>query len=199
MHVFHGVLVLLAAVAIVEPGQAQIVNGSFEPAIPFGDYIALPGGSTAIPGWTTTGTGVEWFQPVPFGWGTARDELYCVDLANLSFKDGGIEQEFLTTPSEVYVITFSLGTFEGNGRDGVAEIVVSADATMQTFAAANHTGQIVWDDLTFTFTADDGSATLNFSCFQDGDFHFAFIDLVEATQSTPAESSSWGAVKTLYR
>lgn len=186
-------LVIVTAVAGAAPGRAQIVNGSFEPAIPFGSWTTLPGGSTAIPGWTTFASGVEWFT------GYALDGLYSIDLANYTSSDGGIEQTFPTTPGEVYIIEFSLGTHQTSGRDGTAEIVVGADGASQIFTAENHAGTIAWESKTFSFTADDASATLRFRCLQNAYLHFAYLDAVGATAlSTPNESRSWSGIKTLY-
>ncbi|MDO9170221.1 MAG: DUF642 domain-containing protein [bacterium] len=187
-------LVIVMAVAGAAPGRAQIVNGSFEPASPFGSWTTLPGGSTAIPGWTTFASGVEWFT------GYALDGLYNIDLANYTSSDGGIEQTFPTTPGEVYIIEFSLGTHQTSGRDGTAEIVVGADGASQTFTAVNHSVTIAWESKSFTFTADDASATLRFRCLQNAYLHFAYLDAVGATAlSTPAESKSWSEIKSLYR
>lgn len=187
-------LVIVTAVAGAVPGRAQIVNGSFEPVSYFGSWTTLPGGSTAIPGWTTFASGVEWFT------GYALDGLYNIDLANYTSSDGGIEQTFPTTPEEVYIIEFSLGTHQTSGRDGTAEIVVGADGASQIFTAENHTGAIVWESKTFSFTADDASATLRFRCLQNAYLHFAYLDAVGATAlSTPNESRSWSGIKTLYR
>ncbi len=187
-------LVIATAIAGAAPGRAQIVNGSFEPASFFGSWTTLPGGSTAIPGWTTFASGVEWFT------GYAFDGLYNIDLANYTSSDGGIEQTFPTTPGEVYIIDFSLGTHQTSGRDGTAEIVVGADGASQVFTAENHTTAIAWESKTFSFTADDASATLRFRCLQNAYLHFAYLDAVGATAlSTPAESKSWSEIKSLYR
>jgi len=187
-------LVALSVVVGAAPGRAQIVNGSFEPASFFGNWTTLPGGSTAIPGWTTIASGVEWFT------GYALDGLYNIDLANYTSSDGGIKQTFPTTPGEVYIIEFSLGTHQTSGRDGTAEIVVGADGSSQIFTAENHSGTIAWESKTFSFTADDASATLRFRCLQNAYLHFAYLDQVGATAlSTPAESRSWSEVKSLYR
>ncbi len=187
-------LVFLTAAVSAAPVQAQIVNGSFEPVSYFGDWVTLPGGSTGIPGWTAVGSGVEWFT------GYALDGLYNIDIANYTSSDGGIEQTFPTTPGEVYIITFSLGTLQWAGRDGTAEITVSADGANQVFTTVNYSAAIVWTTQAFTFTADDASATLRFRCLQNALLHFAHLDRVEATAlSTPAEAKSWSEVKTLYR
>ena len=191
---YRAVFLIIATVVGAAPSQAQIVNGSFEPASYFGSWTTLPGGSTAIPGWTTFASGVEWFT------GYALDGLYSIDLANYTSSDGGIEQTFPTTPGEVYIIEFSLGTHQTSGRDGTAEIVVSADGASQIFTAENHTGAIVWESKTFSFTADDASATLRFRCLQNALLHFAYLDRVGATAlSTPNEPRSWSEIKTLYR
>jgi hypothetical protein len=192
-------LTILALSAALPTGALAIVNGSFEPSAPTGPYFALPGGSTAIPGWVTTDTGVEWFRPADFGSGPAADGLYCVDLANYTYSAGGIRQTIPTTAGVTYEIGFFFGTEFRSGRDGTAEIVVTADAASQTFSITNLGVPIVWEPRTFTFTADDGSASLSFRCLQNANAHFAYIDAVGPATPTAADRTTWGRVKTLYR
>ena len=66
-------------------------NSGFEPVGDVPNYNALPGGSTAIDGWTTTDTGAEWFDAAAFG-GASPDGGFAVDVANFTFSAGGIEQ-----------------------------------------------------------------------------------------------------------
>lgn len=179
--------------------RAQIVNGSFEPSGPLGGYVALAGGSSAIPGWTTTDTGVEWFQPAAYGVGSAYAGLYVVDLANYVYTAGGVQQTIATIPGAVYHVDFALGTHAGSGRDGTAQIVVSAAAQSQTYSASNPGGQVVWTPCTFTFTANAATATLSFRCLQNANLHFAYVDGVGAAQVVPAVPATWGRIKALGR
>ena len=78
--------------------------------------------------------------------------------------------------------------------------MVSADGASQIFTAENYSAAISWESETFSFTADDASATLQFRCLQNAYLHFAYLDAVGATAlSTPNEARSWSEVKTLYK
>jgi hypothetical protein len=171
------------------PGAfAQIVNGGFEPAPGGSTYVALPGGSGAITGWTTTDTGVEWFLPAAFGFSNSPDGGWCVDLANLDQSAGGIEQSIPTALGQLYEVDFLYGTSQGSGRDGSAEITVSAGGTSQVFSIVHHTLDIVWESRSFQFVAGSTSTTLSFRCLQDANLHFANIDGV-AMAAVPAPAA----------
>lgn len=195
-----GILVVLA----VQPARAELVNGSFEPVDPSFSYLALPGGSTAIPGWTTTDTGVEWFQAQVYG-SPAPDGQYVVDLANYIYSAGGLQQTFATQPGTVQVIAFMLGTSQSFGRDGTCEIVVTADGVTETFTAVNHGSLAIYTPCVFTFVADDASATLSLRCLQDANLHFAYVDAATLNPTTTAvpendvSGSTWSTLKATFR
>ncbi len=190
---------LLACISLAGRSNAQILNGSFEPTTPFGGNFIVPTNSTAIPGWLTIDSGVEWYNPLPFGTGPAPAGNYIVDLANYVYSAGGLQQTFATTPGEQFVIDFKLSTTLGAGRDGTAQIEVSADGQTQLFNVTNLTGVNVWQACTFTFTADNSSATLRFRCLQNANVHFANIDGVARNLTTAARPSTFGRIKSLYR
>jgi hypothetical protein len=192
-------LLLLPLLLLALPAAADLVNGSFEPAGSIGGYLALPGGSTAIPGWVTTDSGVEWFLPGTYGDTAAPSGQYIVDIANYVYSAGGVAQTFTTVPGSTYQVTFSLGTSQSYGRDGTCEIVVSADGATQTFAAVNHAAMTVYTQHTFTFVADDATATLSLRCLQNANLHFAYIDGVGTGEIVATEAQTWGAIKSLYR
>jgi hypothetical protein len=192
------VLLLLAA---SRPAHAQlIVNGGFESTPASGGYVLVPGGSSAIPGWTTVLSGVEWFQPSANGFPPdSPNGGRCVDLACYTYPSGGIEQTLATVPGTTYSIGFSLGTHAVAGRNGTCEVVVSADGQSQSFTHTSVTAAIGWSPRTFQFIADDASATLRFACFQDPLLHFAYIDGVGAQMVSAGAGGSWGRIKSLYR
>lgn len=188
---------LLFSLALTAPSHAQIVNGGFElPTSPVG-YALLGGGSTAITGWVTTDNGVEWWSPT--GYGPMPSGPNLVDLACYTFSAGGIQQTFATVPGQSYRIDYWLGTHAVSGRDGTASIVVTADGQTQNESATSLTTNIGWFAKTFTFVADDASATLRFRCLQNANLHFAYIDGVGASLVVPTRGTTWGRVKALYR
>ncbi len=188
-----------AGLFLAVSAHAAIVNGGFEPSGPASSYYLLGGGSTAISGWTTTDTGVEWYNPTAYGTGSAHDGSYIVDLANYTYSAGGLQQTFATTPGEIVSITFWLSTTVGSGRDGTCQIVVDADGQSATYTASNPSTQNVWNQKTFTFTADDTAATLRFRCLQNANAHFANIDGVSQNVTTGVNPTTWGVMKRLFR
>lgn len=189
---FAALLLLLLATA---PASAQIVNGSFEPATGSIGYALLPGGSTSIPGWTTTDNGAEWHRPTP----VSPSGGDAVDLACYVYSAGGVRQTIPTVSGQTYAIDFWLGTQATSGRDGTCEIVVDAAGTTQTFNATSVTATMGWFARTFTFVATGPSATLRFRCLQNANLHFAYIDGARMNAVTAAESGTWGRLKRLYR
>lgn len=190
----------LALLVVALPAAAlAVTNGGFSPASPIGSYVALPGGSTAIPGWVTTDTGVEWFEPVPFSVTASPDGGHVVDLANTSFAAGGIRQTFATEPGVMYLIEFQCATQQSAGRDGTAEIVVTVDGVTETVTLVNHSSIAAWETRTVVFTADDASATLHFRCLQNANEHFAFLDGVALHTPLLARSYTWARIKEMFR
>jgi hypothetical protein len=168
--------------------SASIVNAGFEPDASVGANNVLPGGSNAIPGWTTIENGVEWFNPAAFGSTVSPDGGYAVDLANFTFNAGGIQQTFATVAGQSYTVEFYASTSAGQGRVGTAEIIVEADGVTEQINLVNQSAQFVWELQSFTFVADDDEATLTFANYQDANLHFANIDGVSIVPA-PATSA----------
>jgi len=190
------VLILLMCAPLA---SAQVINGSFEDDQLEGSYYLLPVNSNAIPGWTTTDSGVEWFQAADYGSVPAPDGRFVVDIANYTYSAGGLMQTIVTDPGTAYHINFSLGTQQTNGRDGTCEIIVEADGQSQTFSTENHSANTAWELMTFIFVADDTTADLSFRCLQNANHHFAFIDAVGTDGTVATSNKSWDGVKSLYR
>ncbi len=168
---FAQALFLALLLAATVSAQAQLVNGSFEPASGSVSWTIVGGGATTIPGWTGVDYGVEWFTLA-----AAPDGAHVVDLACYIWAAGGIQQTFATAPGEVYTVSFQLGTFVGFGRDGTCAITVDADGQTQNYTHTNPGGTPTWALQSFSFIADDTTATLRFRCLQDANAHFAYID-----------------------
>jgi len=158
-----------------------LVNGSFESPGCAGNCI-LGGGSTAITGWTTVLTGVEYFVPSLYGIGGAPDGVMVVDLANYVYSAGGIEQSFATVAGQHYTVSFFAGNVKTFGRTGDGDVRVEAgdlDVVVPTAVATD--GHYAWKSITLDFQALAATTTLRFTNTQDAYTHFAFIDGVAAT------------------
>ncbi|MEK7438681.1 MAG: choice-of-anchor C family protein [Pseudomonadota bacterium] len=130
-----------------------IVNGSFEQQIGTG---YLWGGSTAMPGWTVTGTDVDRVS----GW-QAGDSSYSLDLNG--FNPGGVQQSLATVPGVQYTVGFDLSKNPGNSSTATVQVSAAGDSQSYTFNAMNTTTDMKWSQQTFTFTATDTTTTLSFT------------------------------------
>ncbi len=83
--------IILIALCMPKVSHANLLtNGSFElgPAIPGGSsFVTLSGGSTAITGWTVTGSTIDYFGP---SW-TVSDGIRAIDLDG-AFSTGGMSR-----------------------------------------------------------------------------------------------------------
>jgi choice-of-anchor C domain-containing protein len=165
-----------------------IVNGSLESASvnPGAGFISLPGGSTAITGWTVGGQGVDYTGTF---W-QASDGVRSVDLAALA--PGSISQTLATTPGTTYRIFFDLA---GNpdGPPTIKDLQVSAAAATQSYTfddtGATHAA-MGWVTRSFDFTATASSTTLTFTDLDNTAFG-PVIDNVrgDAVAAVPEPSS----------
>ena len=130
-----------------------IVNGSFE-QMGSGD---TNGGSTAITGWTVTGSDID--RVASSGWQTA-DGTYSLDMNG--FHPGGVQQTFATIAGVQYTVGFSLSKNPGNST--YATLQASAAGTTQdyTYNLANSGTNMKWSQQILSFTATGSSTTLEF-------------------------------------
>ena len=154
-------------------------NGGFEPNGATPSYIALPSGSTAIDGWTTTDSGAEWFDAATVG-GESPDGGFVVDIANYTYSAGGIQQTLSLTVGQSYTIGFYLGTSSASGRTGTAEVIVeaagSSGSEMSSISIEGLGTATTWTYHEFEFIAADSETTVSFRNFQNANRHFAMID-----------------------
>jgi hypothetical protein len=181
----------------VAAGPNLLVNGSFE--LPAAGYLDVPGGSSTIPGWTTTLDGVEIFSHTLLGpWApglnplvTIPDGVQAIDLPPvLRTGGGGIQQSFVTVPGERYDVSFFLGTAMYSDRDGTANITVTVDGQARSYALSTSSSDWDWKPFDFQFVASGASATIAFESFDDPATHFASVDGVSVTAAPDAGSSS---------
>jgi hypothetical protein len=168
----------LALLSTAHAATNLLSNGSFEQ--PGGCLVGcvLPGASTAVAGWTTFLSGVEYVDPLAFGTGPAPDGLLAVDLANYVYPEGGgILQAFDTVAGELYALSFWAGNARFAGRDGSGTVHVQVgdlDAVIDTPLAVS--GQGVWALQQFSFTALSDRTELRLSNTQDPLVHYALVD-----------------------
>jgi choice-of-anchor C domain-containing protein len=157
-------------------------NGSLEGG-PAGSTV-LSGGSTAIPGWTVTGTDIDYTDL----WQT-EDGAMSLDLNG--FGPGGIKQSFATTLNNDYVVHFWMSGNPGthaqfpNGDASPDEKTMTVQATggpaksfsFDTRAERNTFGAMKWVAKTYSFKATGATTTLTFDSTTGGAFGPALDDI----------------------
>ncbi len=134
-----------------------LLNGSFESGPRVGAFLTLPGGSTAMPGWTVVGTSID---IVGTGW-QQIDGAKSLDLDGTP-GPGGVQQTFATTPGQWYSVTLQMA---GNPQCGptVKSMSVSAagQSTVMAFDVTGKTFQnLGWEEMNWCFLAADRQTTL---------------------------------------
>ena len=159
---------LAACVALLSasPARANLVtNGSFEGG-PLGGFTTIPGGSSAITGWTVTGDSVDWINTY---W-QPSDGSFSLDLDGNG--QGGVAQTLTTTSGQTYRVTFDMAGNVDN-LPIIKTVDVFAGPTLQsfTFDITGHShGSMGWETKTFLFTANSSSTLLWFASADPGFF-----------------------------
>jgi hypothetical protein len=183
------------ALAAVDAHASLITNGSFENTsnsfVGDANHVdALPSGSSAIPGWTTTnGVPTAWIENGnPYGI-SASDGQFFLDLTSYSNVGtyGGVSQSFSTTAGNNYVVTFDLGYGGASGAfRGPVSLRVTAGASSGTFtSAAGSPNPAVWDHETFHFTAVSGTTQLSLIGLSTTGGEYIGLDHVDVEPGAP--------------
>ena len=163
-----------------------LANGSFETG-PGGSYAYIGGGdSSSLPDWLTTLNGVEWFDPGFYGWGSAKDGTYAVDLAPYIYTGGGVQKSIDTVAGQYYKLQFYASTLTASGRDGTGQVDVLINGNLQqSFNLKNTSSTVRWYLKTVYFGATSPTTTIEFQNNQDPYTHFALIDAVSVAGPLP--------------
>lgn len=161
----RGMLVCAALAGVVGSASANIlVNGSFEESEglnPGSGWTPVGGGSGAITGWTTLGSGVDYMGTL---W-PASDGIHSLDLNNTS--EGGVSQSFGTTAGHRYTVTFDMSA-NMFGGPAIKTMDVSAGGSVESFefdyvAAGATPADPAWASHEWSFVATSSTTTLTFA------------------------------------
>ncbi len=161
-------IALAAVLSIsVTSAFAQIINGGFEnPAVPVGGATGFPAGSTALTGWTVTGTHVgvlhtnyaESFQ-ITFNSFAGAQALDITGAGNFG-PTCSVSQSVATTIGQEYKVSFEVGRAMGNPNDTRYQTPSTIDLYIDGALASNNTnsnlgtlGTVDWKHFDVTFTA----------------------------------------------
>ncbi|MFN0044675.1 MAG: choice-of-anchor C family protein [Alphaproteobacteria bacterium] len=147
-----------------------LVNGSFEA----GSAGYYTGGSTALTGWTVTGTDID---RVPSSTWQSANGTYSLDLNG--FNSGGVSQSLATTAGVEYAVTFSMAANPNSTSARTVQVSAGSESATFSATAGTHTS-MGWTPHTFTFTATGAATTLAFAS-QNGTANGPTLDAVSLT------------------
>jgi Domain of unknown function (DUF1906)/Protein of unknown function (DUF642)/Viral BACON domain/Putative binding domain, N-terminal len=179
------------ATATATPGPNLIVNGSFEsPGFIGGNsgggrqqYIAP---STEITGWTVSGTGDVFVHKCPdiqaagSTYCSPNDGAFYVDLSGSGPPHASISQDFVTTPGQLYQLSFFVGASSLNPPSSTINVqVIGANSLLNTNVTPLAPGtSINWSEKQFSFTANSTATSISFTDTSTADDNVSFIDNV---------------------
>jgi choice-of-anchor C domain-containing protein len=188
---FGSAIALIASLLIAGSALAVngFTNGSFETG-PAGT-TTLAGGSTAITGWTVTGTNIDYVAVTDL-W-EAADGSKSLDLNG--FGQGGIQQSFATTINSTYVVQFWMSGNPGDCVQYPNGVCSPDNKTMTVHAASGPTtpfsfntelkdnsfSLMKWEEQGYSFKATSATTTLTFASTTAGAFGPA-LDKVIVTE-----------------
>lgn len=189
--IFSLAMIASSLVVGAAPSSATnlVVNGSFEGGSfvggSFGFSTAqqvLPGDSTTLPGWTTSGSELAWDQNGQAGI-VSQNGNYNLDLTGFFDTPGSyatVSQTLSTIAGGVYHLSFYGGNYLPQGATAAA-IVATAGNASQTFlipaTSIPDAGNSSWTNFGFDFTAVSSATVLSFGGNNPGGSHPTFIGL----------------------
>ena len=182
-------LAVAALVGAATASQAALFqNGSFEIGPAPGEFTTLTAGSTAITGWTVTGTSIDYigsyWQP--------QEGSRSLDLSGTGAETqpGGIQQTFDTTTGLSYVVGFWVsGNPDGGPSEKEAFVEAAAGSTTATFdtaVAGNTRTDMMWSFRSFLFTALAPATTLSFTGITGTQYGLALDNVTVSAVPIPA-------------
>lgn len=153
---------MLALLAAGTAARADVINGSFENACvdPGSGFVTVGAGSTCVTGWTIEYGSIDYMGTY---WQSA-DGIRDLDMDGINHAK--VSQDLATIPGTAYTVTFDMAGNPDNGAFPTKTLVVSADGQSQTFtfdASASTHANMGWLAYSWTFVADDNSASLAFA------------------------------------
>lgn len=174
-----------------------IVNGSFEsPTVPVGSFTNFGAGSTAITGWTVVGIDSAVVSSTFSQSGitfNSQHGIQWIDLAGVTSNSmlSGVSQNVITTPGQIYRLSFCVGSTTDNTFFFPATVDLSIDGGTRlsfTNPIAPNT-HIDWRQFSHSFSASNPITNITF--FNGGaanNFHTG-LDSVSLT-AVPEPSSA---------
>ncbi|MFD1786666.1 choice-of-anchor C family protein [Sphingomonas floccifaciens] len=154
---------LALALVPASANAAGFINGGFEQGPANVDpWITLGNGSTALTGWVVTGDSID----LKGNYWQAREGNRSIDLNGNG--PGGIMQTFDTIVGTTYNVKFSLaGNPDARNQKVVSSVASGSLPNVYTFDLPNSHQNMMWQDLSYSFTAASTTTTLSFTSGND--------------------------------
>ena len=191
--------VLLTLVTAGAANANLISNGSFESAAagfsggPGRQYYVAGINGTSISDWTLEGTGDVYLHLTPDIGNVLGQQFNFSQLGNqyldLSGGSGGgtsgnhatIFQDFITTPSDNYELSFFVGAAYSPLPSINVQLAGASSILDQTVSATAPATNIVWTRMSFQFVADSATTRLSFRDISGVDDNYSFVDNVSVS------------------
>jgi hypothetical protein len=186
-------ILVTAGTIFVPAAQAQnlIQNGSFElPGFGAGSTDVgrqqYRAGSTAITGWTVAGSGDVYMCKAPdigvagSTFLNAESGSYYLDLSGSGIPHATIYQDFATTPSASYQLSFYIGASDWYSPFASINVQLTGATLLldTTLTPAAPSVNINWTLETFSFVANSTTTRLSFVDTSGFDDNTSFVDNV---------------------
>jgi choice-of-anchor C domain-containing protein len=170
--------------ALVLAGANLLTNPSFESGPAVGSFITLPGGSTAIVGWTVLGTSID----LKASYWQQTDGSRSLDLDGTP-GPGGVSQTFVTTPGQWYEVSLMMAGNPVCQPQGLKKLTISAagqSATLSFDTTGRTVSAMGWSPRSWCFLANASTTTLKFMSQSAGGNCGPVIDAVVVAPFDPA-------------
>jgi hypothetical protein len=169
--------------------RADLLNGTFEPAVPFTGTRLVAPGNAAIPGWSVVGGSVLWVA------GSAGDPAPEGALFFVRLSDGTLRQSFPTIPGAWYRLDAVTESPAGTG----ASFLV--DGNLVGILRAEFGSHPIWTKRAFRFVATSSWTTLDVTIApgSTGIARIGHLSITATQRVTPALTTTWGWLKDAYR
>ena len=167
-----------------------IQNGSFEEGVSLsGTFTTLTAGTSTyddITNWEITSGSVDYIN----SYWQAEDGYRSLDMSGL--VAGSISQDFTTVIGQEYKVTFNMSGNPdgGSSRDITKTLLVSAtgaeSASFDYVTSSNTLNNMLWQEMTWYFTATSESTTLAFSSLESNAFGPALDNVNVSLVPVPA-------------
>jgi PEP-CTERM motif len=168
-----------------------ITNGGFEdPNIGINFYVNEP---TSFSGWTVVTNNVDIVNP-SVGWNApAAEGNQVLDLVGFNSTGGIASTSFATTPNTTYFFGFAYANNPGFSPASASYNVFDANNLSLLSGSVTHgtsaNGNLDWNFVTGTFTADTTTSTLQFLTTLGGSSGGILLDAVEV--APVPEPATW--------